>query len=370
MEKKISPDQLLSSMFLLPYGSAIVHFLASDAKQDAWFSILFYIVPAIVLQLVYIKLYEFYPEDTLTTYLPKVFGKYIGGFISIIYILYFLYIPVRVLRDFSVLIVFSTMSQTPGLFVAGLIMLTVIYGVIVGIETLCRASEILFPLMVFGLLIAILLLVITRNILRLDRLLPVFENGILFPIIKGWYLITFPYGELITFTMIYKNVNRPHKIKKYSIIAIIVEGIILAILSSLYIAALGPNFASTSTFPLLETLRLIKIGGFLERLDILIIITMVIAGFMKISFFMYFGTLGITEVFKIKNRKFLCLIIGVLIWFSSEIVAKNYPQHLKIGLDFTPKYIHLPLQIAIPVITLVIAWFKNKNKNKNSQTTK
>jgi spore germination protein KB len=253
------------------------------------------------------------------------------------------------------------MSQTPSLFVASLIMLTVIYGIIVGIETLCRASELLFPLMIFGLIMAILFLIITKGVIKLDKLLPALENGILFPIKKGWKLITFPYGELIAFTMLYKDVNDPHKIKKYAILAIIVEGIILTIVNILFITSLGVTFASISTFPLLETLRLIKIGGFLERLDILIIVTMVIAGFMKISFFMYVGTLGICQVFKIKNRNSLALIFGVLIWLSSEFIAKNFPQHLKIGLDFTPKYIHLPLQIGIPIIALVIAWFKNRN---------
>jgi spore germination protein KB len=370
MEKKISPYQLLATMFVLPYGSAILYFLASDAKQDAWISMLFYIAPAILLQLVYIKLFNYYPEDTLTTYLPKIFGKLLGGFVSIIYVLYFLYLSARVLRDFSTLIVSSSMSQTPNLFVAGLIMLIVIYGVIVGIETLCRASEILFPLMISGLFMSILFLIITRGVIKLDKLLPIFENGVLFPVKKGWKLITFPYGELIAFTMLFRDVDEPNKIKKYAILAIIIEGILLSIINALFITSLGVSYASISTFPLLETLRLIKIGGFLERLDILIIVTMVVAGFMKISLFMYFGTLGMTQVFKLKNRNSLSLILGVIIFFSSELIAKNFPQHLKLGLDFTVKYIHLPLQIGIPTIALLVAWFKNRNKNKNSQATK
>jgi spore germination protein KB len=366
MEKKISPFQLQASMFVLPYGSAILYYLASEAKQDAWFAILFYIIPAILLQLVYIKLFNYYPEDTLVTYLPKIFGKLLGKFISLIYILYFLYLSTRVLRDFSSLIVSYAMSQTPILFIAALIMLTVIYGVIVGIEPLCRASEILYPLMVLGLFMAILMLVITKGVIKPSMLLPMFERGMLFPIKKGWQLITFPYGELIAFTMLYYAVNEPHKIKKYAVWAIIAEGVVLAIINALFITSLGQNFASIATFPLLETLRLIRIGGFLERLDILIIVTMVVAGFMKISFFMYLGVLGITQVFKIKEQKLLCFILGILIWISSELVAKNFPHHLYIGLEITVKYIHLPLQIGIPLLALLVAWFKNRKKNSQA----
>lgn len=368
MKKRISPYQLLASMFVLPYGSAILYYLASDAKQDAWFSILFYIVPGILLQLIYIRLFNYYPDDTLVTYLPKVFGKLLGQLISIIYILYFLYLSARVLRDFSSLIVSSSMSQTPILFVAALIISTVVYGVIVGIEPLCRASEILFPLMIFGLFIAILLLIITKGVIKLNLLLPILENGVLFPIKKGWQLLTFPYGELVAFTMLYNDVNEPHKIKKYAVLAVALEGIVLSIINALFITSLGQRFASISTFPLLETLRLIRIGGFLERLDILIIVTMVVAGFMKISFFMYFGVLGITKVFKITERKFLCIILGFIIWISSDLIARNFPEHLMIGLNITVKYIHLPLQIGVPIIALIITWLRRTNKNSQSNT--
>jgi spore germination protein KB len=145
MERKISPYQLLASMFVLPYGSAILFYLASEAKQDSWIAILVYIIPAILLILVHIKLFSYYPEDTIVTYLPKIFGKLLGNLLSIIYILYFLYLATRVLRDFSSLIVYSSMGKTPHLFIAAFIMLVVVYGMIVGIEPLCRASEILFP---------------------------------------------------------------------------------------------------------------------------------------------------------------------------------------------------------------------------------
>jgi spore germination protein KB len=243
-------------------------------------------------------------------------------------------------------------------------MIVVIYGVIVGIQTLSRASEILFIIMMLGLLFAVLFLVNTKFVLNIDNLFPMFENGILFPIKKGWSLITFPYGEFAAFTMLYKNLNDTRKIKKIAISAVILEGVCLTIINILFITALGVNFASSSVFPLLETLRLIKIGGFLERLDIIIIVTMVTGGFMKISFFMYFSVLGITDFFNIKSTKLLSIIVGIIILFSSELIAKNFPQHLKIGLDVTVKYIHLPMQTIIPLLALITAWLKNKSKNK------
>lgn len=360
MERKISPYQLLSTMFILPYGSAVLFLLVPDAKQDSWFSILAYIPLAILLQSIYIKLFEYYKEDSLVTYLPKIFGRFLGSILSIIYILYFTYLSARVLRDFSGLISISSMPQTSTLFIASLIIITVIYGVITGFETIARAAEILFPLMIIGLFLAILLLFITKNIIIWGRLQPVFENGIIYPIIKGWSLITFPFGETVAFTMLYKNLNEPKKIYKAAFLSITTLGIVLSIINAMFTTSLGVGYSSITFFPLLESLRLIRVGGFLDRLDILIIVTMVVAGFMKISIFMYTAVLGISEFFNIKSRNTTAVILGIIILISSELIAKSFPQHVQIGLDFTVKYIHLPLIIFVPITALVIAYFKNK----------
>lgn len=367
MENKFSPYQLLSAMFILPYGSAVLFFLVPDVKQDAWLTILFYIIPAIMLQLIYIKLFTCYPNDTIVTYLPKLFGKYLGFILGLAYVLYFEYLSARVLRDFSGLISISTMPQTPTLFIAILIGITVIYGVITGIENLCRASEILFPLMILGLFIAIILLLATRGIIEFKRLLPILEDGPVLAITKGWKLITFPYGELIIFTMLFKNLNEPKKIKKIAILAIIVEGIVLSIITVVFVTSLGAAYATSSVFPLLETLRLIRIGGFMDRLDILIIITMVVAGFMKISLFMYTATLSAGELFKLKNNKFLAIPFGIITIIVSEFIAKSYPQHVKIGLELITKYIHLPMQIGIPLMAFIICLFKNRKKKSKKK---
>lgn len=368
MERKISPYQLFSTMFILPYGSAVLFFLASDTKQDAWLAILIYTLPGVLLQHIYIILFKYYPKDTLVTYLPKIFGKYLGILLSFVYVLYFEYIASRVLRDFTGLISISSMPHTPRLFIGALLILTVSYGIMTGFETICRAAEILFPLMVIGLVAAYILLFATKNILFFTRLQPILEKGLAFDIAKGWRLITFPFGEPIVFAMLFKNVNEPQKIRKAVVLSIITEGIVLSAITVMFIAGLGVEYASITNFPLLETLRLIKVGGFLDRLDILIVVTLVVAGFMKISIFMYVATLGTAQLFKVQSLRFLAFPFGALTLICSELVAKNYPQHIKRGLDITVKYIHLPLQIIIPIAALLIAWLKNKDKSKNSQT--
>jgi spore germination protein KB len=361
MERKISPYQLFSIVFILPYGSAVLFFLAPEVKQDAWLVILIYAFPSILLQLLYIALYRLYPKDTLVSYLPKIFGKYLGSILGFTYVLYFEYLASRVLRDFTGLISISSMPHTSRIFIGGLLVLTVSYGIMTGFETICRAAEILFPLMMAGLIGAYLLLFATQNVLFFSRLQPPLEQGFIFDIKNSWKLIAFPFGETVVFTMLYRTVNEPRKIRKAVIWAVITESLVLSAITIMFISGLGVEFASITNFPLLETLRLIKVGGFLDRLDILIVVTLVTAGFMKISILMYVATLGISQLFKVKNLRLLAFPFGAITLLASELIAKNYAHHIKRGLDFTVKYIHLPLQIILPTIALTIAWLKKKN---------
>jgi spore germination protein KB len=127
--EKISAFQLFCVVFLVPYGSAILFFLVPETKQNAWIVILIYILPALLLQKLYLTLFNKYPKDSLVTYLPKIFGRVIGSALSFIYIVYFAYIAARVLRDFTDLIIISTLTQTPRVLMAMLLTVTVTFGV-------------------------------------------------------------------------------------------------------------------------------------------------------------------------------------------------------------------------------------------------
>jgi spore germination protein KB len=81
---------------------------------------------------------------------------------------------------------------------------------------------------------------------------------------------------------------------------------------------------------------------------------------------MYAAVAGFAELFGLKKQKTLVVPIGFIICIASMYVASNYPQHLRIGLDFTTKYIHLPIQIIIPVLALIVHYVRNGFK-KNAE---
>ncbi|WP_026882598.1 GerAB/ArcD/ProY family transporter [Clostridium akagii] len=361
MREKITAHQLLSIMILLPYGSAVLFFLTPETKQNIWFALMFYAIVALLFQFIYTNIYKNYPGESIVTYMPKIYGKILGSIISMMYIVYFVYLAGRVLRDFLELIRTFTMPRTPILFTGALITVTIIYGVFKGLENIASIAEIFLIIVLISSLALLLLIAVTGDVIHPSNLLPVLEDGILPVISKGWKLASFPYGEFIVLTMFYPYVIEQNKIRKALFFGCISEGLILTINNILFIVTLGVSFATTNNFPLFETLRLVHIGEFLSRLDILYVILLLEGAFFKISLCLYAAILGTTQLFKINNKDWgaLCILFGIIMLTISLSIAKNYPEHIKIGLALIINTINLPIQIYIPTITFLFINIKN-----------
>ena len=358
LKTKISAFQLFSMILLFTYGTAALYFLAPDAKRDAWLTLLLFTPVGVILQLLYTELYYQYPEDTLVTYLPKIFGRFIGYTLSILYILFFIYNSARNLRDFAELILIAVMPEAPLLIISIVFIITFAYGAFAGLENMARAAQIGLPIVLFFIIIILIALYATSNVVKFYNLKPVLENGI-FPVVKaGLTLPSFPFGESITFAMLYCSTNEPAKVRKTSVSSIICIGILLSINTIMFIVSLGVDFASTSLFPLYESMRLIKLGGVFDKLDILIVIWLSILGSMKVSIMIYVAMLGTAQLIKINDPKYLAAPFGIGILILSILIASNYAEHIWRGQQWTLYYIHYPLVVIVPLLALIVHYVK------------
>jgi len=354
MREKITAHQLFSIMILFPYGSSVLFFLTPDAKQNIWFSLMFYAVVALFFQFIYTNIYKNYPGDSIVEYMPKIYGKILGSVISMAYILYFVYLSGRVLRDFLELIRTFTLPHTAIISTGLLITVPITYGVYKGLENLASLTEIFLVIVILSGIFLYILIFITGDIFKPDNLLPILEDGALPVIFKSKELLANPYGQFIILTMFYPYVIQQNKIRKALYLGCISECILLIMNNILFIFTLGVSFASTNNFPLIETLRLVHIGEFLSRLDILFIVLLLEGSFFKISISLYASILGATQLFKINNHwGLLCLLFGIIMLTISQSIAINFPEHLKIGLDLTFDTILLPIDIYIPATTFL-----------------
>lgn len=354
MKIKISVYQMASAIIMVSLGSSVLFLITPDAKQDAWISMLIYILPGVVMQLVYVHLWKKYPDSTPIEYMPKIFGNILGYSLSIIYIVFFAYEAARVLRDITELILISSMPRISIYIIIFLLTLISSYYAYLGLECMCRLTNIFFYLWIIFFALEWLFLFTTPDAIKFYNLRPILQQGMIATIKISWKLMLFPYGETILFTMFLPLIKEVSKVKKYSVLSIILVGIILSLNTIMFIAVLGPDLASNGLFPFLRTIRLMRIGQTFDRLDVFVILILMIGGVIKISFFMYGSMLGSAKLLKLKDIKYLTVPFGIAIFFASIFIAKNYPQHIYIGQMITLTYIHIPLVVFIPILALFV----------------
>jgi spore germination protein KB len=359
---KISANQLFVLIVLFELGSALLIPLAVEAKQDAWVAILFGTGGGCLLYLVYFQLYRYYPKQLPTEYMEKIIGKIAGRVLAFIYILYFTYIAARVLRDFGMMLLTFAYQETPLLIVNTLLLLVIVYTVRKGIEVLARAGELLFIFMYF-LAITGFILIVVSGLIDFSHLKPFFEEGL-----KRIIKVTFtqslyvPFGEMIVFSMIIPYLDDQKNIRKMGLFAIGLSGINLAIVSIVNISVLGVDLTLRSQFPLLTTIQMIRVADFLERLDVFFMIALIIGGFFKISIFFYGAIMGISSLFKVESPSKLAFPVGFVILIISITIASNVAEHIEEGLGLVPVLLHIPFQVVIPCMLLIIAFFRNRKK--------
>jgi len=367
MEKaKIKASQMFILVVLFEMGSAILVGLGVSAKQDAWISMLLGLAGGLLFFLVYYQLYKYYPTLPFTSYVQRIAGKWMGRLLGLLYIIYFIYLSTRVLRDFGELLTTTIYFNTPLIVINSLMMVIIIYAIHKGIEVIVRVGELFFGV-IYLLAIVGFLLIIFSGLIHPEFLLPVLEQGwrpVFITFIRE--TIIFPFGEMVVFTMLLPYLNDHKKVKFACMGGMILAGINVTITCAINVATLGVDLFERSNFPLLTTIGKIQLANFIERLDVLFMLYLMIGCFFKISVFFYAAVVGATDLFQFKNHQKLSFPIGLIILLASITIASNYAEHIQEGLKVVPVYVQWPFQIIIPTLLLIIAFFRNRKKKTTS----
>ncbi|MBU8916858.1 spore germination protein [Bacillus sp. FJAT-29953] len=365
---KIKASQMFVLVVLFEMGSSILVGLGGSARQDAWISILLGLAGGILVFFIYYRLFKYYPELPLTSYLQKITGKWIGRILALFYVAYFMYVATRVLRDFGELLTTTIYTATPLVVINSLMILTIIYGIHKGFEVIARIGELYFAIIYF-MAISGMILVTGSGLIHFENIRPMLENGMK-PVLRTFLkeTLVFPFGEMIVFTMLLPYLNNPKKVKIACIGGMGLAGINIAITAIVNVAVLGPDLFVRSNFPLLTTIGKIQLANFIERLDVFFMLYLVIGGFFKITIFYYAAVIGAADLFKLKSHQKLNFPIGFVILLASLMIASNFAEHIEEGLNVVTIYLSWPFQIIIPLFLLVIAFFRNRKKQPKQQS--
>ncbi|WP_455919434.1 GerAB/ArcD/ProY family transporter [Priestia megaterium] len=358
MEKaKLSVIQLFALMFIFEMGTALVVSYGTNARKDAWLAILLALCGGIVLFCIFHFLYRQYPNLLFTGYIRELFGKYLGWIVGLLYCLHFLYICGRNVRELGDLLVSSTLSETPLLAINLTLVLVICYVIHLGIEVVGRTAEV-FMVVLLLLGAAGNFFVLVSGDVAFHQIRPFLERGwkpiftTAFP-----HLLIFPFGEMIAFTMLLPYLNRPQLAKRAWLAAMISSGMILSWTVLLNTSVLGVDVMQRSVFPTLTAVGKVNLFDFIERLDAIVVFTLLITVFFKASIYLYAAVLGIADLFKLKTYRQILLPIGTIVIFLSLAMASSFSEQGEEG--FLNHYLSLALLIVVPMLMLVVSVIRN-----------
>ena len=365
MEKaKVNGFQLFAMMFMFNLGTSVVVNYGVGAKKDAWLAIIIGMSAGFVLFFIYYRLFCLYPKLPITGYAREILGKYVGWIIGLFYVLYFIHITTRQVRDFSELLVASTMTKTPLLAIQISFVLVICYVLYQGVEVLGRTAEVFIVILILLGLAGNFFVLVSGNF-ELHNLRPFLENGWKPILSTAFQEVThWPFGEMVVFSMLLPYLNKSGTVKKVWMFALLFSGLALSWTASLNIAVLGVDVMERTTFPTLTTIGKVNLLEFIQRLDVIVVFTMLITVFFKSSIFLYGAVIGIVDLFKLKNHQQILFPIGGIIIFSSMTIATNFSSYLNEGYEGLDKLVY-PMFLYFPILLLMIAIIRKRMKKTN-----
>ena len=358
--EQITDKEAICLFIIFVLGSSLIIGIGGDADNDAWIAIIVGLIMAIPMLLIFSRILSLYQGKDLFDILNLTFGKVIGKMITILYIWYAFHLGALVLRNFGEFTNIVAMPETP-MFVTMLCLgLVCIMAVKLGIEVLGRTTTYFFPVLVF-ILVLVQLLVIPQ--LHLHYIKPILGNG-LTPVLKGGFsTFSFPFAETVIFMGIFSSLKtKKSPLKVYSW-GILIAAIVMIITTIRNIAVLG-NMINSYYFPSYAAVGTIKIGDFVERIEVTVSFVFVFNVFIKTSICLLVACKGFGKVLNLKDYRSIVIQMGLLMIYFSYTVYDNSMEMKNWAIRVYPFYA-FPFQVILPIIIWIFAEIKAR-KIKNA----
>ncbi|MBD3919144.1 endospore germination permease [Paenibacillus sp. PR3] len=350
IEERIGVRQLTILVIHFMLGTSILiapSNLAFVAKQDGWIACMLGILIVAVSVFLYDALARRYPKLTFTGIIEVIVGKWIGKLISLLLFAYLFLLTAFLVRVAGNFIATQILPETPIEAVSIILLAVIVAAVGYGIETIARASEMLFfPVLILLALLVLFLLPESKP----TNLLPILERGPKPIMLSAFYLFTLQ--EVAVFLMLYPNVSKPEKTRLAMLKGIMVGGIALTLTTTFCLMVLGTELTERNIFASYSLAKKISVAQFL-RVDAFMAIIWLIALFFKAAISYYGASVALAETLGIRRYRVLILPLGMLVMWLSIIVYQNIVEFL----NFTPAIWSLfciCFVIVLPMLLIVI----------------
>jgi spore germination protein KB len=329
--------------------------IMEDAKQYSWIVCVWSFLYGLILAAFWLYLSKLYPGKSLVQIAIQVLGKWAGGLIAFLYILYFIQIASWVTRNLSDFMHNNLMPRTPLSIFNVVVLLVCAYAVVKGIESIAMVSELVTPYIIVAFWIPFTVMLKDWDWRTFH--VP-FDFQLWTTILHTKYALAFPFMETIMFMMLFPFVKS--RLKTAFFLGISTAGVILSICVYMTIGILGVDRGSHLIYPVYTIFREMQFSGFLEHLEAILSINILLLLCLKLSLLFYCAVLGLCQLFKIERRD---IVAFPLVWIISaySLLFANVIENIEWIENYLFSY-YLLYAVIVPAILIIGSWLQTLYK--------
>ncbi|GED28935.1 GerAB/ArcD/ProY family transporter [Brevibacillus centrosporus] len=345
---------LVGNVLLTGMLISFFHSLAGVAKMDAWFSQVVPVGYAILVAFVLAEMTRAYPGKNMFEIVFIIFGKWFGGIVNIVILLYIWLIICLDIKGASKFFHATLLPQTPIEITLIVLVLLIMYYGKTSLEIAARVNEMYFP--VFFLL-SMCMYVLLGNEYSFERLEPILSTSMNRLLVSNILPVGI-YGDIFLFGAFLHASTHPRLFFSAMKHGILIVGFTATMLLLILLGVMGYTIASRLNFPMFILVQQIHVTDFLDRVEIVMFSLWFPAFAIKVvvaylAFLVGIGSFGGQAHYPIYNFP-----AGWMIAVTSILLFQRIPD-----LDMFLSY-SLPLVVLILQLPLITIFYIKSRMNR------
>ncbi|QQE81032.1 endospore germination permease [Alicyclobacillus sp. SO9] len=361
MKTQVSRTQFRYLMLWLIMGTGILTMplaIANFTVHDGWIASLLFILGTGAAALIVKVFTNYFPSQSLTEALIESFGPWLGRVFGLWLLFWLLNQAALMARQFLVFAGITILPKTPEPLIAGVFFIPIAYAVFSGMEVIARFAQFVTPLSFLVVLFITGLIVPTMHP---DMLLPILGDG-WSPVFRAAIQPTVAFAlQLVTALELVPHLKQPEKAAMDIVWIGIVITLFLAMIEVLIISVLGLT-ANYLQYPILEVVRGIRIGRFIQRFDTLYVLGIISVIFLKVSLYQYCFTSSLKTFTNAPSLRNLTLGSVAVTGAASLYLWRDSVELSHYMLFVTPAYFGMTLTV-LPLGAVLAKQVRNRVRN-------
>lgn len=328
-------------------------FLIDVGGPAAWQAALVMTATGLVLVLPIGALARRFPGQGLAQISEAVGGPFLGSLITLYVAAWLLANTVNGVRNFTETYIGTVLPNTPPSVLTLTAVACMAYASYRGLESICRATQVLLPVILAGIL---LVLLFSMPRLQTSRLYPFWGHGMVSTVTGGVY-----YGGLVAEAVVALAIGYAFReqihVRRATMVGITLFGLLTALTVSVLVMIFGAPDAAQQPFPLFNLSQLVYLGRFLQRTEAVIVMFWFFNVAVRLSALFHASVVTLTGMLRLPLYRPLIFPLAVLV-IATSLLPEDSLAVIRFKRDWlTPLGLGV---LFVPGILLALALVRGK----------